>query len=51
MGGIQTISRSPFVDRMYTEKQIFIIKKIPFEKFTLHLDATGSVIRKVDKCQ
>ena len=48
-GYIQTISRNPFVIHLHTEEQISIIKKIPSENFTLHLDATGSVIRKLDK--
>ena len=48
-GYIQTISRNPFLIHFVTEEQIRLLKKIPSEKFTLHLDATGSVIRKLDK--
>ena len=50
-GYIQSVSRNPFVIHMYTEEQIGLIKNILPKHFTLNLDATGSVIRNIDKSQ
>ena len=45
---IQMISRYPLVIHMYCEKQIVLLKIIKKSKFRLHIDATGSIIRKLD---
>ena len=47
-GYIQFISHSPFIIHLYSEEQIMLLKKLEKESFTLHLDATGPVIRKLD---
>ena len=48
-GYIQTISRYPIVIHMHTEEQIRIIKKLQPGNLIMHLDATGSIVRKMDK--
>ena len=50
-GYIQSISRQPVVVHMYSEDQILILKHFNWGNITLHLDATGSVVRKLDKEQ
>ena len=50
-GYIQMISRYPIVIHMYSEEQLLILKSIDKNKLTLHLDATGSVVRKIDRDQ
>ena len=48
-GYIQTVSRCPIVIHMHTEEQILHIRKLLPNNLILHLDATGSVVRKIDK--
>ena len=48
-GYIQTVSRCPIVIHMHTEEQILLIRKLLPNNLILHLDATGSVVRKIDK--
>ena len=36
---------------MYTEEQILLLKRIKLDDLILHLDATGSIVRKIDKEQ
>ena len=48
-GYIQTISRYPIVVYMFTGDQLLLIRKLQSSDLTLHLDATGSVVRKIDK--
>ena len=48
-GYIQTISRYPIVVHMFTEDQLLLIRKLQSSDLTLHSDATGSVVRKIDK--
>ena len=45
-GYIQTVSRCPIVIHMHTEEQILLIRKLLPNNLILHLDATGSVVRK-----
>ena len=45
-GYIQSLSREPIVIHLYSEEQILLWKRI-----FLHLDANGSVVRKLDKGQ
>lgn len=42
---IQTISRYLTVAHMFTEDQLLLIRKLQSNDLTLHLDATGSVVR------
>ena len=46
-GYIQFLSHSPFIIHLYSEEQIMLLKKLEKRSFTLHLGATGSVIRKL----
>ena len=48
-GYIQTISRYPIVVHMHTEEQLLLVRKLQSNDLTLHLDATGSIVRKIDK--
>ena len=50
-GYIQSLCHDPFVIHMYTEDQINILKYFRKSRATLHFDATGSVIRKIDSSQ
>ena len=50
-GYIQSLSRQPIVIHMYCEDQILLLKHFNWGEITLHLDATGSVVRKIDKEQ
>ena len=47
-GYIEFLSHSPFIIHLYSREQIMLLKKLEKRSFTLHLDATGSVIRKLD---
>ena len=47
-GYIQMLSRYPLVIHMYCEEQIAFLKLIGKSKLKLHLDATGSVVRKLE---
>ena len=42
------LSRYPLVVHMYCEEQIAFLKLIGKSKLKLHLDATGSVVRKLE---
>ena len=44
-----TVSCYPIVIHMYTEEQILQFRNPQQNNLILHLDATGSVIRKIDK--
>ena len=48
-GYIQSLSRQPIVIHMYCEDQILLLKHFNWGEITLHLDATGSVVRKLIK--
>ena len=48
-GYIQMISRYPLIIHMYCEEQLVFLKLIEKSKLKLHLDATGSVVRKLDR--
>ena len=50
-GYIQMISRYPLIQviHMYCEEQLVFLKLIEKSKLKLHLDATGSVVRKLDR--
>ena len=50
-GYIQSVSRQPVVIHMYSEEQMLLLKHFKWDKITLHFDATGSVVRKIDKEQ
>ena len=50
-GYIQSMSRQPVVIHMYSEEQMLLLKHFKWDKITLHFDATGSVVRKIDKEQ
>ena len=50
-GYIQSISRQPVVVHMYSEDQMLLLKHFNWDNIILHLDATGSVVRKLDKEQ
>ena len=50
-GYIQTISHTPFVIHLYSEEQISLLKYLEKKSLTFHLDATGSVVRKLEKSQ
>ena len=48
-GYIQSFSRCPILVHMHSEEQILLIRKLRANILMLHLDATGSVVRKIDK--
>ena len=50
-GYIQSLSREPIVIHLYSEEQILLLKQFQSKRIFLHLDATGSVVRKLDKGQ
>ena len=50
-GYIQTLVREPVIIHMFSEEQILLLKHFDLTKISLHLDATGSVVRKIDKQQ
>ena len=50
-GYIQSLSRKPIVIHLYSEEQILLLKLFQSKRIFLHLDATGSVVRKLDKGQ
>ena len=45
------ISKEPIVIHLYSEEQILLLKQFQSKRIFLHLDATGSVVRKLDKGQ
>ena len=47
-GYIQSLSHNPFIVHMYTEDQIKILKLFKDTRIVLHLDATGSIVRKIE---
>ena len=48
-GYLLTVSRYPIVIHLHTEEQILLIKRLHPGNLTLHLDATGSIVRKIEK--
>ena len=50
-GYIQTLVREPVIIHMFSDEQILLLKHFDLTKISLHLDATGSVVRKIDKQQ
>ena len=48
-GYLQTVSRNSIVIQMHTEEQILLIKILQPGNLILYLDATGSIVRKIDK--
>ena len=47
-GYIQDLAREPIVVHLFTEKQLEILKHCKPQPIILHLDATGSLISKID---
>ena len=45
-GYIKPLSHNPFIVHLYTEDQIKILKLFKDTRIVLHLDATGSIVRK-----
>ncbi|KAI6658828.1 hypothetical protein LOD99_15153 [Oopsacas minuta] len=50
-GYIQSLGHNPFIIHLYTEDQIKILKCFKDKSIILHLDATGSIIRKIEPSQ
>ena len=50
-GYIQSLSYNPFIVHLYSENQIKILKLFKNKRNIVHLDATGSIIRKIDSSQ
>ena len=50
-GYVQMLCHTPLMIHLYSEKQILLFKYLEKGCLTLHFDATGSVIRKLDKFQ
>ena len=50
-GYIQSLSHDPFIIHMYTEEQINVLKLFKNTSVVQHLDATGSIVRKIDISQ
>ena len=50
-GYIQSLGHSPFIVHMYTEEQKEILKSFKNNSVILHLDATGSIVRKIEASQ
>ncbi|KAI6647066.1 hypothetical protein LOD99_8903 [Oopsacas minuta] len=50
-GYIQSLGDNPFIIHLYTEDQIKILKCFKDKSIILHLDATGSIIRKIESSQ
>lgn len=48
-GYIQTLVTEPVIIHMLSEEQILLLKHFDLSKISLHLDATGSVVRKIEK--
>ena len=48
---IQSLSHYPFIIHMYTEEQIKLLSYFKYTKVVQHLDATGSIVRKIDASQ
>ena len=50
-GYIQSLSYSPFIIHLYTENQIKVLKLYKNKRIIVHLDATGSIVRKLESSQ
>ena len=50
-GYVQMLCHTPLMIHLYSEEQILLLKYLEKWCLTLHFDATGSVIRKLDKFQ
>ena len=50
-GYIQSLGHDPFIVHLYTEDQINVLRAIKNTSITVHLDATGSVIRRIEDSQ
>ena len=50
-GYVQMLCHTPLMIHLHSEKQILLLKYLEKGCLTLHFDATGSVIRKLDKFQ
>ena len=48
---LQSLSYNPFIVHLYTENQINILKLFKNKRVIVHLDATGSIISKIDSSQ
>ena len=44
----KSLSHNPFIVHLYTENQIKILKLFKDTRIVLHLDATGSIVRKIE---
>ena len=50
-GYIQSSGHDSFIVNLYTEDQINVLRTIKNTRITIHLDATGSVIRRIEGSQ
>ena len=50
-GYIQSLGHDPFIVHLYTEDQINVLRAIKNTSITVNLDATGSVIRRIEDSQ
>ena len=50
-GYIQLLCHTPFFVHLHSEEQIFLLKLLNEQRLILHLDATCSVVRKMEKSQ
>ena len=50
-GYIQSLGHNPFIIHLYSEDQIRILKSFKQTSIILHLDSTGSIIRKIEPSQ
>ena len=50
-GYIQSLGHNPFIIHLYTEEQINILKSFKKTSIILHLDATGSIVRRIEPSQ
>ena len=50
-GYVQMLCHTPLMIHLYSEEQILLLKYLEKGCLTLHFDATGSVIRKLDQLQ
>ena len=50
-GYVQMLCHTPLLIHLYSEEQILLLKYLEKGCLTLHFDATGSIVRKLDKSQ
>ena len=50
-GYIQSLGHDPFIVHLFTEDQINVLRAIKNTSITVHLDATGSVIKRIEDSQ